>query len=300
MDLVPGPGDNDARPRLAADPPPHHHLCMGNYLLITRCTRTNPLCVAVSMNNLVQIPHAVNNQSIYTLGIHGGDEENAMEWWLNEMASQSLPDIANAAAIFEKCGIMKLTNGNLFTTLGTDKRDAFVRGTTDSFILMGTVIGEDNDPVTHFDSVINKDGTYYLLIGVSGAKVICLGEISEVAQHLFNAHAKLVLEEAINSQYSNSNPNYYRLGGPQDHLILLPTLNLPSGCGRSLYDGLGDIADITNVLKSKDVIVRTDNKVTKAEKLAVQIIDLNDRNQCNNNIVYFSKVKAGFKRGRTD
>jgi hypothetical protein len=244
------------------------------------------------MNNLVQMPNVLTNQSLIALGIDGDDRDRPMEWMLGEMMSDNYPGIINAFAVLQRGGLIDRTEGGeLFTELTIHDRGEFTRRRPDSFILVSNIRIDNGGSTLHFDAVVNKANNYWLLIGVSGAKVINLGGLQSTTDHLFTDDGRLRLRNTILSEYRGYDGiTDYELGsawrqinddangianGILTPMILLPKLTIPSGRGKSVYDAFETVEDVMKVLK-KDMPVRKDNVVLGKDMMTVQVIDLDN------------------------
>ena len=257
----------------------NNELCARNFLLISRSAVGQPRCVALSINNLVQFPNVITNQSVIFLGARGQDRP--VPGMHEELASDSLPPLEIAFNILQDAGyITKTDGGKLYKELYIDvhTRSIFIElGPTD-FVLAIDIILPGSDPDIHFEAVILKEDVYWLLLGVSNAKVLRLGSLEETANILFTQRGRYALLSLLRREYVRSGDHELQLQWGNTRslpFLIVPRMSLPAGRSKSVWDTFSSTDEVKQVLQP-DMSIKRDRSVTKNARFAVQIIDLDN------------------------
>jgi hypothetical protein len=267
----------------------NHELAAQDFLVISRSAACQARCVTVGACNMIQVPNAITNQSVILLGARGDDRR--VPDLHSELASNSLPPLDNAFHILCDTGYTRrVDGGGLYTghylgNLTHSKNNFISRGPT-HFLLAFEVMLPSTPPDLHFEAIILKKGEYWLLTGVSKAKVLRLGNLQQTGALLFSPGGRDALLDQLRTEYSR--------GGDRDLMVqwanactpflVVPSMNLPGGYSKSIWDTFASPDEVREALLP-DMSVRKDRNVTKLQRTAVQVIDLDNPNDVSSHTV---------------
>ena len=224
-----------------------HCLCVNSFLLVSRCHPDYQSCVTLSCNNMLQQPNLLNKQVLVGFGFIGGDLGRKLEWTLSELTTGKMASMESARSAMNRGGQIIAMGGAYFKEFTIEGHESeFIHLMPDGFILVVDVsFRTDTSNLSHFEGVVNKDGTYWLLLGVRNSRVIRLGDVFDTAKLLFTADGRKKLKYTLVMEYKNAGDVVLTLGGVWNQnyareqlvlqpIILVPSMTCPYGPGKSI------------------------------------------------------------------